>query len=355
MRTHGLFARTKLLTTLFCYLAWAAVILFGPSMLQHDEQAFDRYLSARGLGNRDSDLQPNSISSHWRFGLDRIAALDDERRQCIRDEPPEPGTQRLSLQPTVERAALLLVPRRPDFNTGMISRQGRAPSRPNSSLLVPGGHGKINCLTTRDPSLRTRSWAEFSLEVVVLFLPNPTAAFGLRGVYQTIVGRNGADFRKGFDAKLASLYLKLSPSRRVLLEAWGADHTYHTLASYHVLKANIWYTIAASSRALPDGGGFLWELRINGQLSGSAIMRVGGLAVPPRHSDGDFTFGCGMFAGVPADPCWCLLNEARIADRSRREDELLYASPGARLKRLAAKSANISSLRRKLRARVGEE
>ena len=65
----------------------------------------------------------------------------------------------------------------------------------------------------------------------------------------------------------------------MLLEAWGADNAYHTLASRHVLRANVWYTIAASSRALPDSGGFLWELRLNGKRSGSTIVRVGGLAV----------------------------------------------------------------------------
>lgn len=148
----------------------------------------------------------------------------------------------------------------------------------------------------------------------------------------------------------------------MLLEAWGADNAYHTLASRHVLRANVWYTIAASSRALPGSGGFLWELRLNGKRSGSTIVRVGGLAVPPRRTDGDFTFGCGMFAGVAADPCWCLINEARITDRSRRDDELLYAHPAAaRASRPAAKEAAnvsetrvVSALRRQLRARVGE-
>ena len=88
------------------------------------------------------------------------------------------------------------------------------------------------------------------------------------------------------------------------------------------------------------------------QSSGSTIVRVGGLAVPPRRSDGDFTFGCGMFAGVAADPCWCLINEARITDRSRRDDELLYAHPAAA--RASRPAANVSALRRQLRARVGE-
>jgi len=222
MRNDSLTRRMRLVATLTCYLAWAAVILYGPSLLQRDEQQFDAwYLSTRGAAERDS--QP--ISSHWRFGLDRTAALDDEsRRQRICDEP-EPGTQRLTLHPrSVERGSLLLVPRHPTFNVSAVRRQVRAPSRPNGSVLVPGGHGtEVSCLTTDDPSLRTRAWAEFSLEVVVLFLPDPAAAFGLRGVYQTIVGRNGAQLgrsygRSGFDAKLASLYLKLAPSRRVPLD-----------------------------------------------------------------------------------------------------------------------------------------
>ena len=290
-----------------------------------------RAADARLTSGRACSVRP--ISSHWRFGLNRTAALDESLRQRIRDEA-EPGARRLTLQPAVERGALLLVPRHPRFRSKAIARQAGLPARPGGSVLVqppatpqlvPGGHGgKANCLTTRDPALRMRRWAEFSLEVVVLFLPNPASDRGMRSVYQTIVGRNGAGFREGVDGKLSSLYLKVSPTRQVLFEAWATDGRYHKLASQHLLSANVWYTITASSRALPNGGGYLWSLHANGLSGGSMIVRSGGLAVPPRHSDGDFTFGCGMYAGVAADPCWCLINEARITDRSRREDEQLY-------------------------------
>ena len=76
---------------------------------------------------------------------------------------------------------------------------------------------------------------------MVYFLP----ASAPSDSWQTIVGRNGANFsgRNAMEAKLSSLYLKIGPNRRLLLEAWG-EHagtlTYHKVESQFAVTAGIW-------------------------------------------------------------------------------------------------------------------
>ena len=66
------------------------------------------------------------------------------------------------------------------------------------------------------------------------------------------------------------------------------------------------------------------QLFINGQPSGVTSYR-GPLHPPPRTQDGDLTFGCGMFGGVAADPCRCLISEARVTEASRHPREWLWS------------------------------
>ena len=48
-----------------------------------------------------------------------------------------------------------------------------------------------------------------------------------------------------------------------------------------------------------------------------------------REHDGDFTFGCGMFNGQPADPCSCLMSEARASKSALEPNEWLWWRPFA--------------------------
>ena len=66
------------------------------------------------------------------------------------------------------------------------------------------------------------------------------------------------------------------------------------------------------------------QLFINGQPSGASPF-AGPLREPPRAQDGDFTFGCGMFAGKPADPCACLLSEVRVTEGSRHPADWIWS------------------------------
>ena len=69
------------------------------------------------------------------------------------------------------------------------------------------------------------------------------------------------------------------------------------------------------------------RLFVNGKLEGME-RAYGGLAIAPRRQDGGVTLGCGMFDGVAADTCSCLINEARVSDDARPMREWLW-SPGA--------------------------
>ena len=55
----------------------------------------------------------------------------------------------------------------------------------------------------------------------------------------------------------------------------------------------------------------------------------GWLADPPRSTDGDLTFGCGMHGGVLADTCSCLLSEVRASDRALPSQQWLWSPGGA--------------------------
>ena len=72
------------------------------------------------------------------------------------------------------------------------------------------------------------------------------------------------------------------------------------------VTADVWYSIVA------QGDGRWMRLWINGRLQGME-RTYGPLVTPPRPQDGGVTMGCGMFDGVPADTCSCLINEARRA------------------------------------------
>lgn len=207
---------------------------------------------------------------------------------------------------------------------------------------------RAGCLGTREPGLRTTPTERWTIEVVALFLGN--AHFGR--AFQTIVGRDGVNMTRNassFEARLASLYIKLTPEKRLRLEAWAAAdttqppqwlsdegpirarHSVHRalsgervafveLAGRSTLEPDTWYSIVATS----DGQ---WmRLFVNGKLEGME-RAYGGLAIPPRRQDGGLTLGCGMFDGVPADTCSCLINEARVSDDARPMREWLW-SPG---------------------------
>jgi len=175
------------------------------------------------------------------------------------------------------------------------------------------------------------------LEVVVLFLPS--RHFGR--TWQTVIGRNGANFTKDGStahANLASLYLKLCPNHLFQLQAWtdyarppkrvektddvfvasdGGRVKYSSITSRRGAQPNKWYYIVAKI------DGETMQLHINGELEG--ITRVyGGMRVPPLSVDGDITVGCGMYAGKVSDVCSCLITEARVSEGVRRVKDWLW-------------------------------
>jgi hypothetical protein len=165
---------------------------------------------------------------------------------------------------------------------------------PEGSLIeIP-----INCARTKEPRLRTLPINQWTIEVVVMFLDSPH--FGR--AWQTIIGRNGYGYKsnmtEAFMGDLAALYIKLTPDRLLLLEAWCDNSVLHTtpyvsVVSEHVAAAGTWYHVVGTSN------GRSLELSVNGVLQGKKGFG-GSLRIPPREIDGDVTFGCGMFAGVPA-------------------------------------------------------
>lgn len=93
------------------------------------------------------------------------------------------------------------------------------------------------------------------------------------------------------------------------------------MASVYSLQPSQWYSIVATVDER-RGTMLLW---INMQLAGTTGF-VGGLRKPPRAQDGDLTFGCGMFDGVAADACSCLISEARVTEgRARHAGEWLWS------------------------------
>ena len=86
----------------------------------------------------------------------------------------------------------------------------------------------------------------------------------------------------------------------------GEPIVFTNVASRESVTADVWYSIVA------QGDGQWMRLWINGRLQGME-RTYGPLVTPPRPQDGGVTMGCGMFDGVPADTCSCLINEARRA------------------------------------------
>ena len=80
---------------------------------------------------------------------------------------------------------------------------------------------------------------------------------------------------------------------------------------------NTWYHVAARA----DGTEL--ELIVNEAVEARAPFPYW-LHTPPSAEHGDVTFGCGMFACAPADPCSCLLNEVRMSDGALAPEQLLW-------------------------------
>jgi len=231
------------------------------------------------------------------------------QRSPARSPPrgPNGAMQRPPLLPAPPTGAVWI--ERPAFSPPEISR---------------GLHYGISALSTRQPRLRSRRLREWTVEAVVFFLDSPH--FGR--AWQSVVGRNGANFSSdAFDATLGAFYVKLGPERQLMLEAWvapdegGAPPRYVSVVSKRVLRHSEWYSIVAAS----DGA--TMRLFVNGEVLGEAALGGGGLAVSPREEDGDFTFGVAMFGGAAADPCSCLISEARISEHVVPEGQWLWGPP----------------------------
>ena len=256
-------------------------------------------------------------------------------------------------------APLHIVPRSPEFVNR--ARPAALPAAPNGSLhmerLPPEAPATAvkTCLTTRDPTLRTAAFTNWTLEATALLLD--TSRFGHS--WQTIIGRNGV--RHGTrpnEADLPTFALKLAPSRRFVLLAWmqaiggGANGTggaarpgprFISIESEHVAQSNVWYHLVVTFEGQVDGA--VMQLSVNGvpearvKVLRPAWSAAVALAPPTRPSDGDWTFGCGMHKGVTADTCSCLLSEARMVDRALDERELLWYPTGRRASYVAPERA----------------
>ena len=271
-------------------------------------------------------------------GLWQVGAIDlcrDETLEDIaaRDAPAVFASAVGGVDLHVNSAGLPLraVPRAPVFRA--LSRPAMLPRPPDGSLHLvrPAGGDRVACLSTRNPALGQTSYhREWTLEAVVLFLSNEHFA----QQWQTVIGRNGFQMSHAVqdgnrtETELTSLALKLSPKKHLVLQAWltptpkaGAPPPpprLVTIQSAHSAQSNTWYHMAI---IVVRG---LLQLHINGQLEAAAYFD-GSLARPPRPSDGDLTFGCGMHVGVPADACSCLLSEVRASNRAVPSDEWLWS------------------------------
>ena len=327
--------------------------------------------SASGVANA-----PCCLSGHWRIGRLNMSLHDTLDDVSARVAPqsgfvPSDGSDVRLHVASATGMPLRIIPRAPTFLT--LSRPAALPWPPEGSLHVerpPWSRENAKmpptCLYTRDAARRRSSFAsEWTIEAVVLFLNNPH--FGHQ--WQTIFGLNGAalvprlhaphthvrrcvactgfNMTDSSDAHLSSLALKLSPKLGLLLQAWLAPQGAMPQApprlvsvwSSHSAQANAWYHVVVRCAA-----GKL-ELHVNGFLEASAPFD-GQLARPPRPSDGDLTFGCGMHKGVPADTCSCLLSEVRAANQSLSSHEWLWTpkiGKGAGSKRIEASGQQTQS------------
>ncbi|KAL1527207.1 hypothetical protein AB1Y20_015886 [Prymnesium parvum] len=264
------------------------------------------------------------FAGHWMFALQTISSEADDinvRTSFDNVHPETEGTLPLHVQTS---QPLHVVARSPAFVR--LRRTAGLPAAPIGSVYIdrpPLGslvEVDTNCLRTREPQLRSVNVSAWSLEAVVLFLDSPH--FGR--AWQTFVGRNGCRMSPGEPQlqPLASIYLKLTPQRTFLLEAFAGEdlkalHQHVAVQSAHIATPNAWYHVAGVS----DGASL--QLWVNGHLEASAPF-AGALRRPPFDEHGDMTFGCGMFDCNITDPCSCLLSEARIADRALRSSEMLW-------------------------------
>mmetsp|Transcript_20702 Transcript_20702/g.45000 ORF Transcript_20702/g.45000 Transcript_20702/m.45000 type:complete len:336 (-) Transcript_20702:709-1716(-) len=267
----------------------------------------------------------STYSAHWLLGaLDSASATDDATQLGSEFQPTQKGANTLF---ATSSQLLHVVPRAPLFSA--LVRGAQLPSAPAGSVYVDRPPEAslvqipVSCLRTRaHASLRTHVLTNWTVEVVTMFIDSPN--FGRN--WQTIIGRNGGSFSTdAFDSKLAGLYLKLSPSRRLFLQAWvnQSDVRYVSIESGHIAQPNTWYSIVARS------DGYEMELFVNGRREGSAVLSPrASLAVPSAGYDGDFTIGCGMFENKTADACSCLISEARISEETRLPSSWLWVGKG---------------------------
>ena len=177
----------------------------------------------------------------------------------------------------------------------------------------------VACLRTRQPKLRNLRLREWTVEVVVLFSRN--THFGQ--AWQGVLGRTGSGFSSdSFDRNLSAMGLKLTPDRHLLLEAWGVrpvrgSHFVSIRSNGPALSPETWYHIVGRC----DGSHM--RLYVNGALRAQSEFG-GDLAVPPLEAHGDFTLGCGMHANALADPCSCLIAEARVTSAALEPSDWLW-------------------------------
>ena len=292
-----------------------------------------------------------AFSAHWILGQQHRHHSSDssaELRRSFPDVSRNAHQNRLGMY-TTTRQWMNVVPNSPMFidNLVRLPGLGRPPTgsvymdRPPAGSLVSI---PISCLTPRESSIRTLSLPVWTLELVVLFLDSPH--FGR--AWQTVAGRNGVNFTdESFAWQLSALYVKLDPNKDIVLEVWIQESRYesetdttassatagttgpnassqaHTrprfvqIKSARSLSPDVWYSIVAQSN------GHELRLFVNGDFEGSVNIS-GALAVPPDAAHGDLTLGCGMFAGVAADPCSCLITEARVSEQALNDSEWLW-------------------------------
>ena len=293
-----------------------------------------------GTSKSESSYRLPSIRGLWQVGKLNMSLdfnLDDIAARVLPDAFAAVDSSVRLHSASASGMPLRIVPRAPKFL--LLSRPSNLPLAPEGSMHLdrpPGAEGDQpttpSCLFTHEAALGRASFArrrDWTLEAVVLFLDNSHFS----GQWQTIIGRNGHQMSPDPGGKgLSSLALKLSPDLSLLLQAFLApavapgqppQPTRHVSAwSKHRAQANAWYHIVVVAR-----GGRL-ELYVNGMLEISSEFD-GWLADPPRSTDGDLTFGCGMHGGVLADTCSCLLSEVRASDRALPSQQWLWSPGGA--------------------------